>query len=62
MPPVTAIVESKDPCAALFRTPDGRRFYIGGPDSGGPVTHFVHHLQVGKSYRLPDDYLRHQNQ
>ena len=61
MPPCRATLETRQPCYAIFRTADGKRFAIGSPAASSEVVRFLGTLHGGESYAFPGvfvDYLK----
>jgi hypothetical protein len=58
IPPCKAIVvERRDVFSKLLRTPDGKRFLVGGGRGDQEVWHFLATLPDGKTCELPADFL-----
>lgn len=51
-----AVVE-KNPCNSLFRTSDGKMFYIGSPAARQDVIQFLETLKHGQTCELPSAFL-----
>jgi hypothetical protein len=63
--PCRATVEERQPCYAVFRTADGKRFAIGSPGATAEVVRFLGTLKEGESYQFPGmfvDYLKNHPQ
>lgn len=60
MPSCTATVQEIAPCYARLKTEDGRVLYIGSPGAAPEVVGFVQTLQKGKTYFLPDAFMKYQ--
>jgi hypothetical protein len=57
--PFKATVEQMQPCAAYLKTTDGRRIRIGSPGATPEVAGFVAGLQEGRTYNLPEAFLKY---
>ena len=60
MPSCSSKVEAIYPCYARFSTEDGRVLCVGSPGASPEVVGFVHTLQEGKTYFLPDAFMEYQ--
>lgn len=60
MPSCSAKAEAIYPCYARLRTEDGRELCVGSPGASPEVVGFVHTLQQGKTYFLPDAFMEYQ--
>ena len=61
MSPCRATMEERQPCYAVFRTVDGKRFAIGSPAATADVVQFLGTLHEGEFYAFPRvfvDYLK----
>jgi hypothetical protein len=61
MSPCRAALKERQPCCAVFQTPDGKRFAIGSPAAGEEVVRFLATLNEGAAYAFPTvflDYLK----
>ncbi len=60
MPSCSARVEGIYPCYARLGTEDGKVLCVGSPGASPEVVGFVHTLQQGKTYSLPDAFMQYQ--
>jgi hypothetical protein len=60
MPSCAAKVEELAPCYARLSTEDGRVLYVGSPGASPEVVGFIHTLQKGQTYFLPDAFMEYQ--
>ena len=60
MPSCSATVVDKGPCFAKFEYGDGRVFCIGSPGAATEVVQFVATLEKGKTYYLPEAFMKYQ--
>jgi hypothetical protein len=60
MPPCMARVVQRAPCSVYLTTVEGKGFYLGSPGSKADVRRFLGVLEGGKSYDLPDAFLKYQ--
>jgi hypothetical protein len=44
----------------MFKSEDGKTFYIGSPEADVEVVHFVATLEKGKTYDLPKAFMQYQ--
>jgi len=59
IPSCTAKVIHVAPCNAKFQTEEGDTFIIGGPGADLDVHHFVGTLEAGKTYYIPEAYMKY---
>ena len=62
MPSCAAKVEEIYPCYARLSTEDGKVLYVGSPGASPEVVGFVHTLQEGKTYFLPEAFMEYLKQ
>jgi hypothetical protein len=59
MPTCEVTMELVSPCERYFRTEYGREFYIGSPGADEEVARFLGTLEEGKSYWMPDAFMKY---
>jgi hypothetical protein len=60
MPSCAAKVEETGPCYARLSTEAGGVLYVGSPGASPEVVGFIHTLQKGQTYFLPDAFMEYQ--
>lgn len=60
MPSCAAKVETIFPCYARLIADDGTVLHVGSPGASLQVVGFVHSLEEGKTYSLPDAFMEYQ--